>query len=189
MRGQLSWKQGGFALGLVFFIAILLVKPIGVSTQFVIFDGMLWSLFSKELITQDEAAKYQHRSNNAYLNKSGGQYAKNISKPINYGFVFVLSIILGAFISSKTQGPVDTKFNKAVPEIWKKRFGDSHCKRYIFAFLGGILVLFGSRLAGGCTSGHMMSGMMQTAVSGYLFAASAFLAAIPCALLTYKGRE
>ena len=57
MRGQLSWKQGGFALGLVFFIAILLVKPIGVSTQFVIFDGMLWSLFSKELITQDEAPK------------------------------------------------------------------------------------------------------------------------------------
>ncbi|WP_422158141.1 YeeE/YedE thiosulfate transporter family protein [Lentibacter algarum] len=44
----------------------------------------------------------------------------------------------------------------------------------------------GARLAGGCTSGHMMSGMMQTAVSGYLFAAGAFAAAVPVALMMYR---
>jgi uncharacterized membrane protein YedE/YeeE len=56
------------------------------------------------------------------------------------------------------------------------------------AFAGGFIVLFGARLAGGCTSGHMMSGMMQTAVSGYIFAAAAFAAAIPVAILLYgKG--
>jgi hypothetical protein len=56
------------------------------------------------------------------------------------------------------------------------------------AFIGGFLVLYGARLAGGCTSGHMMSGMMQTSVSGYLFAVGAFAAAIPAAILMY-GRD
>lgn len=32
----------------------------------------------------------------------------------------------------------------------------------------------------------MMSGMMQTALSGYVFAAGAFLAAIPTAMLIYR---
>ncbi|WP_300643307.1 YeeE/YedE thiosulfate transporter family protein [uncultured Helicobacter sp.] len=27
--------------------------------------------------------------------------------------------------------------------------------------LGGFLLLYGARMAGGCTSGHMMSGIMQ----------------------------
>ena len=59
-------------------------------------------------------------------------------------------------------------------------------KRYAVAFLGGFVVLYGARLAGGCTSGHMMSGMMQTALSGYLFAAGAFAAAVPTALMLYR---
>lgn len=58
--------------------------------------------------------------------------------------------------------------------------------RYAMAFVGGFVVLYGARLAGGCTSGHMMSGMMQTALSGYVFAAGAFLAAIPTAMLIYR---
>jgi uncharacterized membrane protein YedE/YeeE len=53
-------------------------------------------------------------------------------------------------------------------------------------FFAGILVLFGARLAGGCTSGHIMSGMMQTSLSGYLFALGAFAAAVPAAVLLYK---
>ncbi len=53
------------------------------------------------------------------------------------------------------------------------------------AFVAGFIVLFGARLAGGCTSGHMMSGIMQTAASGYLFAAGAFAVGIPVAMLLY----
>ncbi len=54
------------------------------------------------------------------------------------------------------------------------------------AFIGGVLVLWGSRMAGGCTSGHMMSGMMQTALSGYLFAFAVFVVAVPVAIILYK---
>lgn len=74
-----------------------------------------------------------------------------------------------------------------MPALWRANFGDGSLnKRYLVAFIGGFLVLYGARLAGGCTSGHMMSGMMQTAVSGYIFAAGAFAAAVPVAILMYK---
>ena len=47
-------------------------------------------------------------------------------------------------------------------------------------------MLYGARLAGGCTSGHMMSGMMQTAVSGYIFTLGALLAAVPIAVYLFR---
>ena len=49
-------------------------------------------------------------------------------------------------------------------------------------------MLYGARLAGGCTSGHMMSGMMQTALSGYLIALGAFAAGIPVAILLFRQK-
>jgi hypothetical protein len=92
---------------------------------------------------------------------------------------------LGAFLSARLRGGIDAA-ERAAPEIWRANFGDTSVARYAVAFLGGFIVLYGARLAGGCTSGHMMSGMMQTALSGYIFAAGAFAAAIPTAMLMYK---
>lgn len=189
MTGQLNWFKGGIALGLSFLLAVLLVKPIGVSTQFVILDGMIWNMFSTELITEDGTAKSGYTSTNAYLNKSGGKYAKNIKKPANYSFIFVLSMIFGGILSKVLAGPKPSEQDKVAPVAWRRKFGDQPGKRYIFAFIGGVVALIGARLAGGCTSGHMMSGMMQTAVSGYLFALGAFAAGIPVAILMYGKDE
>jgi len=36
--------------------------------------------------------------------------------------------------------------------------------KYLVLFLGGVLVGFGSRLSGGCTSGHGIVGMAQGAL-------------------------
>ena len=186
MKGQLGWFSGGIALGLVFFLAVLLVKPIGVSTQFVILDGVIWSLFSEELVTESADSKTGFKSSNSYLNKSGGKYAKEVKKPLNYSFVFVFAIALGAFISSMTNGPQASIEDKRSPKVWQENFG-ANCKlRYVAAFVGGVLVLYGARLAGGCTSGHMMSGIMQTSFSGYLFAIGAFIVAVPVAILLYR---
>jgi len=49
------------------------------------------------------------------------------------------------------------------------------------AFLGGFLVLFGARLADGCTSGHVITGMTQLATASFLFAAAVFAVGIPAA--------
>jgi len=179
----LNWKLGGLALGLVFFAAVLLVKPIGVSTQFVILDGILWNAVDSDVVTQGPEGTYT--SSNAYLAKSGGKYAKSVANPLNYSFVFVLAMMLGAFASSLLRKGVPAS-ERMMPAIWRTNYGDSTAKRFAVAFASGFVVLYGARLAGGCTSGHMMSGMMQTALSGYIFAAGAFAAAVPTALLMFR---
>lgn len=189
MQGQLNWFKGGILLGLIFLLAVWLVKPIGVSTQFVIFDGIIWNIFSEEIIQEDADAASGYYSTNEYLAKSGGKYAKNAANPINYSFLFALSMILGAFISNKTKGPKPTSEDRVAPQVWRSKFGDTPWKRYLAVFCGGFLVLLGARLAGGCTSGHMMSGMMQTSISGYLFAVGAFLTAVPAAIFIYTRKE
>ncbi|MDQ7071580.1 MAG: YeeE/YedE thiosulfate transporter family protein [Rhodobacterales bacterium] len=178
----LNWKTGGLLLGVVFFMAVFLVKPIGVSTQFVILDGIIGDVVNSELVTQTEDG---YASTNAYLDKSNGKYAKAVSNPLNYSFVFVLAMMAGAFISAMLRGGVDAS-ERSVSALWRANFGDSVWKRHAAAFAGGFIVLYGARLAGGCTSGHMMSGMMQSSLSGYMFTAGAFLAAIPVAMMMYK---
>ena len=182
-----NWKVGGVMLGLSFFLAVALVKPIGVSTQFVIADGIMARAINPELVKKDDKAKKGYSSPNAYLNKSGGKYAKAVARPLNYSFVFVLGMFLGGllgrfFTKNKSGKPVVQQ----MPEIHRNCFGSSTMLRYGLVFIGGIIVLWGARLAGGCTSGHMMSGIMQTSVSGYLFAGATFMVAIPTAILIYK---
>lgn len=181
-----SWLASGIALAIAFLLAVALVKPIGVSTQFVILDGIIWDGIFDEVIVEDSTAKSGYTSTNAYLNKSGGKYAKHASNPLNYSFVFVISMVLGGFIASKMQSSNAKIDDPISPPIWKERFGDAAPSRLFTAFVCGALVLFGARLAGGCTSGHMMSGMMQTSISGYLFALGAFAVAIPVSILIYK---
>lgn len=188
MNGQLNWCKGGLLLGAAFLVAVAFVKPIGVSTQFVIADGIIWNLFSDAVIQKDPQSKSGYSSPNAYLNKSGGSYAKNVAHPVNYSFVFVIAMIAGAFLSARLGGPRPSAQDRSAPEVWRQQFGENPLPRYITVFFAGIVVLFGARLAGGCTSGHMMSGMMQTSLSGYLFAAGAFAAAIPAAILVYKRK-
>ena len=188
MTGQLDWLRGGLLLALAFFLAVLLVKPIGVSTQFVIFDGIVWQLFDQGLVREDAAAKSGYASDNAYLDKSGGKYAAEAAHPFNYSFIFVLAIMGGAYLSSRLGGPRAGGVDRTAPRVWRERYGGSPTRRYAAAFAGGFLVLFGARLAGGCTSGHMMSGMMQTSLSGYLFAAGAFVIAVPVAIALYGRR-
>ncbi len=177
----MDWKIGGVALGVVFFLAVLLVKPIGVSTQFVILDGIIGDTVNAELVVKTEEG---YTSTNAYLAKSNGKYAKAVANPLNYSFIFVVAMAIGAVVSGVARR--ESIEERRVPSLWRKNFGDSVAKRYVGAFIGGFIVIFGARLAGGCTSGHMMSGMMQTSLSGYIFTLGVFAAAIPTAMIMYK---
>lgn len=183
------WFKSGCALALCFLLAIILVKPIGVSTQFVIVDGIVLSAFDNQLVVAEKSEGNVisgYRSSNAYLNKSNGKYAKAIAEPLNYGLAFVVSMLLGGFIGGYFQKKSTDNPIKQLPDFHERRFGHSRPFRYAITFFSGVIVLLGARLAGGCTSGHMMSGMMQTAVSGYAFALAAFAIAIPTAILVYR---
>jgi len=88
MKDRYSWLSGGLMLGVVFLAAVWLVKPIGVSTQYVIVDGIVWNLLSNDLITKKDAAN-EYSSSNAYLNKRGGKYASQVKIPsITDSFLF-----------------------------------------------------------------------------------------------------
>lgn len=188
-----KWIKGAMVLGFSFFISVLLVKPIGVSTQYSVLSGIIYNIFDKDLISEDSNRESGYKSNNTYLDKNDGALAEEIKNPINYGFVFVLSIPLGSYIAYKTskkQDVTDDVIEENTSLEGKCDLKDkTFLKKYTPFFISGFLLLYGARFAGGCTSGHMMSGMMQSSVSGYVFAIVVFLVAIPTAILTRKFRQ
>jgi hypothetical protein len=101
--------------------------------------------------------------------------------PGSWLMAFVLGMAIGGFIAGRTwRGTI-----RDIPAMWVKRFGASKWKRYGAAFAGGFLILFGARLAGGCTLGLFISGTTQLAVSGLYFGAVIFAAAMFTARLVY----
>jgi hypothetical protein len=99
--------------------------------------------------------------------------------------MFVLGMAIGGFIGGRTFSvPV-----RDVPEIWERRFGTGRLRRYAATFAGGFLILFGSRLAGGCTLGLFISGSTQLAVSGLYFGVVIFAVAMATARVVYGGRQ
>ena len=72
-------------------------------------------------------------------------FTKYVPK-IDWEWMFVVGIFLGSLISATTSGSF---LLKAVPDMWQRRFGPGRVKRDIAAFFGGMVVMFGARLAGG----------------------------------------
>lgn len=85
---------------------------------------------------------------------------------INWESTLVVGMLAGSYATAKLAGEQDMGL---VPALWKRRFGPSRPKRYAGALLGGALMMFGARMAKGCTSGHGLTGMMQFAVSSWVF--------------------
>ena len=162
----------GALVGLVATISVLvstktLGKPkyLGASTTFVRAAGMIEQIVAKK-----------HVGNNPYYQSKGVK--------VDWQFMFVVGILIGAFAASK----IDKSFKvERVPPVWSDRFGSDLAVRAIGAFLGGVVAMFGARLAGGCPSGHGLSGLMQLSVSGFLAMAGFFGAGIIMAHYIYKS--
>lgn len=90
------------------------------------------------------------------------QYYISQKIKIDWQFMLVTGIAVGAFISSKANSTFKIEW---VPPIWKERFGNSVLRRAAAAFIGGAIAMYGARLADGCPSGHGLSGMMQLSLS------------------------
>lgn len=176
---QWGWKASGVLLGLTLVLAVLLLKPIGVSTQYTVLDSVIRNGIESWSFPPDKEPNSAYSYEDSHVFDTFNTSIKNKVQHSSYGLVFVASIVFGGFVASRVKRKTRSK---ARPTSDKK----VRPRRYLFSFIGGFLVLFGARLAGGCTSGHMMSGMMQTALSGYLFTIAAFATAIPVALLIYN---
>lgn len=161
-----KWILKGIFLGSVFFISILLIKPIGISTQFSVVSGMVHSTIQDDIIFREGTEFYSLID---YYNQDG--IAKSIVTPYNYGIIFVVGVFLGGMLGR-------IFFRKKEEFIEKESLLEKDSISRVKLFIGGVLLLFGARMAGGCTSGHMMSGIMQLSVSSIIFTIVLFPIAI-----------
>ena len=166
-RKPIDWKSAAVLLGAIGTLAVALQGPIGVSTAYVTTESAAVAAVSGTDAAQANA------------------YWKKIGTSLTPEWVFVVSIIGGALAAALLSG---TRRRESVPQAWRERFGPRTGARFAGAFAGGFLLLVGARLAGGCTSGHIISGMSQLAVSGMVFAAATFASAVPFARALY-GRQ
>lgn len=105
---------------------------------------------------------------NAYI-------AKRDEKPkIDWETFLVLGLYCGSYLAARATGE---RTSSAVPKLWARRFGPSRAKRLAAAFLGGTVMMFGARMAKGCTSGHGLTGTMQFALSSWVFTPLMFASA------------
>lgn len=128
-----------------------------------------------------EAAAGIDTSRIAYFTTKGGKYGPE-SIP-NWQVLFVVGIALGGLAASLASGTFKVQ---RVPAMWAERFGARPLWRNLTAFTGGVILIFGARLAGGCPSGHGLSGLAQMAVSGFVALTFFFIGGGITARLLYR---
>jgi uncharacterized protein len=100
----------------------------GASTSFVRTAGLIEQMFGPERVAQMD-------------------YFIKVAPKIDWQWMFMVGIFLGALISAVTSGSFKLQ---AVPDMWAERFGqNSTVRRALYAFTGGAVAMFGARLADG----------------------------------------
>jgi hypothetical protein len=126
-KGWSPYLAGALA-GIVMILSVWIAgKYFGASTTFVRSAGMIEKIFSAERV---EKMDY---------------FIKEVPK-IEWQWMFVFGIFMGSLISSTTSRSFKWK---AVPDMWEDRFGPGKMKRAVVAFIGGMIAMFGARLADG----------------------------------------
>ena len=94
-------------------------------------------------------------------------YFKQISKSGSWEVPFLAGGLLSGLVISLLRKEFKIRM---IHDNWEKYKGNNYGKRTFWAFFGGFILIFGARMAGGCTSGHVISGGMQLAFSSLIFA-------------------
>ena len=145
--------------------------PLGITTA-----------FENTAALSERAVAPQVEQTNEYYAKKAEE---GKSPKIDWEWMLVIGVFAGAWLSARL-GNDRTPQN--VPPLWRWRFGDSVGKRFVAAFAGGALMMFGARIAQGCTSGHGISGALQLALSSWIFVATIFASGTLMAFLLF-GKE
>ncbi len=158
-----SWKRptkpfvnpylGGVFLGLVLFASFFFTgNGLGAS------GGL-----NRMLVFVEDLIAPQHVDRTAYLLKMAG----GDRNPLDNWIVFVtLGVLVGSFVAAWQHGRLKLETNKG-PQI-------SVRARWLFAFIGGIFMGYGARMARGCTSGQGLSGGAVFSVGSWAFILAVF---------------
>lgn len=125
-----SWSPyvAGGMVGILICLSVLITgKYFGASTTFVRSAGLIEKLFTAERVEKME-------------------YFVKKKVKIDWQWMFVVGVFFGSLLSSKISGD----FRKTdLPPMWETMFGPSRAKRWVIAFIGGTIAMFGARMAGG----------------------------------------
>lgn len=179
MKKSFDWKRifqrptrpywhpylGGFLLGLLLFASFFLTgNGLGASgglNRFIV-------------LVQDWIAPHHVDTNPYLLRMAGGD--KN---PLDDWVVMVvIGAFIGGFVSGWVNGRLKIETNKG-PQI-------STRTRWLMAFLGGMIMAYGARMARGCTSGLALSGGAVLSVGAWAFMFSIFASAYALAYFVRK---
>lgn len=155
---------GGLIGVLSMFTFYFSAKPLGASTAFASVAGLIGRLI----------APRHTDSLNFFADKKASR--------IDWQVALVIGVIAGAFLAAWSGGEITGRW---VPPMWAERFGESVPLRMTVGFLGGGLMAFGARMAGGCTSGHGISGAMQLSVGSWIALLGFFVGGVATAMLLF----
>jgi uncharacterized membrane protein YedE/YeeE len=154
----------GIGIGVLSWLTWLISKKaIGCSTSFARTAGMIEKLFRGKQVEEKP-------------------YYKEVKPTVDWQWMLVAGMVAGALISSLLSSDLGWQW---IPDRWAAAFGTNVLLRVIVALVGGILLGFGARWAGGCTSGHGISGTMQMAVSSWISAICFFVGGIIMAQILF----
>lgn len=139
-------------------------KPLGASTAFANVAGLIGRLIAP-----------RHTDSLHF-------YADKKAPKFDWQVALVIGVIVGAFLAAWSGGEITGRW---LPPMWAERFGESVWLRMAVGFLGGGLMAFGARMAGGCTSGHGISGAMQLSVGSWIALLGFFVGGIATAMLLF----
>jgi uncharacterized membrane protein YedE/YeeE len=163
-KQPLPWWAAGILLGLVQILAIALVAPLGVSTQFVVVDARVIKQIAPE-----------YTQNHPLINSEKYQ-------TFDYGWWLDVGLVIGAFLAALLLKRF--KF-QSTTVWWQQNHGSSVLMRLIAGFCGGFFILLGARFAHGCTSGQFASGWAQLSLSAVPFTITLFGFGMLTALVVY----
>jgi hypothetical protein len=175
METRVNWRPyiAGALVGVLATLSVIVstktlgkTQFLGASTTFVRGAGFI-----------EQTVDPQHVKTNPYFIKE--------KVKIDWQFMLIVGIFIGALAAALIDGSFKLE---AVPPVWRERFGGSVGLRAVGAFAGGIVAMFGARLADGCPSGHGLSGLMQLSLSGFIALACFFGAGVLMAALVYPGK-
>jgi len=130
----------------------LLGRGVGASSALSRLGAYIYSFFSLDYVAN---------------NPAWGKYVSHGKNPLMNFMIFeVLGVILGGYIAARQGRRVKLEILKG-PNI-------SKTKRLIFAFIGGIFMGIGARIARGCTSGLALTGGATMALGGWVFMLTIF---------------
>jgi uncharacterized membrane protein YedE/YeeE len=144
---------GGVLLGLVLFLSFFVTSHgLGAS------GGV-----NRVAVAVEDLIVPEHVDKTPYLAALAG----GDRDPLSHWIVWeVAGVLLGGFVSGLLRGRVRVQTYRG-PQI-------SRTTRWAFAFLGGMLMGYGARLARGCTSGQALSGGAVLSVGSWAFMLAVF---------------